>query len=401
MAIYIYKAKPEPDKILQGEIEAESEQEAVNKLTAMGYFPVSIHAQNLVSGENSFHLRKVSNKEIVSFTSQLSSLIGSGINILNSLNIVSGQLANKYFKAVLSDVAFKIKEGKSLSESLQTYPYLFNPLYTSMVHSGEASGKIDEALNRLSSFLEKEEEFKNSIRQASSYPAFIFAVSCLTVIVLLGFVIPRLVSMFEDMGQVLPLPTKILISISSSLRNYWWLILAIVISAGFVLRRFYNNPASRLKLDEFKLKIPVWGNIVLKTEISRFMRTLSLLITGGMTIGVALDIAVATLDNELLKKEAHKFKEEINKGLKLSDAFKSSKFFPEFTINIISIGEETGALGKSFLRIANDYDKEVDDSLRTLTRMLEPVIILVMGLVVGFIVLSMLLPIFQINLIAR
>jgi type II secretory pathway component PulF len=368
----------------------------------MGYFPVSIQAESAsLDSQNIWRFRKVSNKDIAFFTRQLSSLIESGVNILKSLNIISNQTSNKYLKKVLNDVNDKIKDGKSLSDSLAMHPYLFFNLYTSMVHSGEAGGTLEQTLKRLADFLEKEEEFKNSIRAALVYPAFVLVVSTLTVVVLLGFVIPRLVSMFEDMGQILPLPTKILINMSGFLRGYWWLILAVIAISIFLFRRFHRSPEGRVLWDGFKLKLAIWGELNLKTEISRLTRTLSLLLSSGITIISSLDISASIVENQILKSELQKFKDQIAGGLSFSKCLTESKLFPAFVTDIVKIGEETGTLEKSLLRIAEDYDRDVDRSLKALTRLLEPVIILVMGLIVGFIVLSMLLPIFQMNLIVK
>lgn len=402
MSRFIYTAKFNPQKTIQGDIEAESEQDAINKLNKMGYFPISVKAKELfLEKQGIWRFWKVPNKDIVIFTRQLSSLIESGVNILDSFNIVSNQTPNKYLKAVLNDVASKIKDGKSLSESLSTHPYLFSNLYTSMIHSGEVGGNIEQALKRLADFLEKEEEFKNSIRTALTYPFFVFSVSALTVIILLGFVIPRLVSMFEDMGQVLPLPTKILINVSGFLRGYWWLILAFIFVSIPLLKRLYYKPQGKALLDKFRLKLPILGIIVLKTEVGRLMRTLSLLLSSGIPIVYSLDISISVLENQILKLEVQKFKERIADGLSFSECLSGSKLFPVFVTNIVMVGEETGALEMSLMRIADGYEKEVDRSLKALTRILEPAIILIMGLIVGFIVLSMLLPIFQINLIVR
>ncbi len=402
MPRYTYTAKSEPTKTVEGEIEAESHQDAINKLNKMGYFPISVQIEELaLHKQGALSFRKITPKDIVIFTRQLSTLIESGVNILNGLYIVTKQAPNKYLRAVLNDVAARIKDGKSLSESLNMHPDFFSGLYTSMIHSGEAGGNIEYALKRLADFLEKDEEFKNSLRAALTYPAFILSVSVLTVIVLLGFVIPRLVSMFEDMGQILPLPTKILINVSAFLRGYWWLILAVIFVLIFLLRRIYRNPRGKIAIDRLKLKLPVTGEIVLKSEISRLTRTLSLLLSSGMPIVYSLDIAISVLKNELLKEDVEKFKDQIAGGSSFSKCLSASKLFPVFVTNIVTVGEETGTLDKSLLRIADEYERETDRTLKSLTRLLEPVIILVMGLIVGFIVLSMLLPIFQINLIVR
>lgn len=402
MPRYNYTAKSDPTKTVEGEIEAESHQDAINKLNKMGYFPISVQIEDLTPDkQGAFALRRITHKDILMFTRQLSTLVESGVNILTGLSIVTKQTPNKYLRAILNDVSARIKDGKSLSESLSGHPDFFSGLYTSMIHSGEAGGNIEYALKRLADFLEKDEEFKNSIRAALTYPAFILSVSVLTVIVLLGFVIPRLVGMFEDMGQVLPLPTKILINLSAFLRTYWWFILAVIFVFIFLLRRIYHNPRGKVAIDGLKLKLPLTGEIVLKSEISRLTRTLSLLISSGMPIVYSLDIEMSVLNNEIIKAEVNKFKDRIAGGDSFSKCLSNSSLFPVFVTNIVNVGEETGTLEKSLLRIADEYERETDRTLKSLTRLLEPVIILVMGLIVGFIVLSMLLPIFKINLIAR
>jgi len=267
--------------------------------------------------------------------------------------------------------------------------------------TGEASGHLNTTLKELTDFLDEEEEFKNSLRAGLTYPAIVFAASALTVIGLLVFVVPRLIPMFEDMGQALPLPTQILINISNSLRSQWWMITAALLILVFTLRRIYKTPKGRMAWHRLKLKLFILGNIILKTEISRLSRTLSLLLSSGLSITPALDISASIIENEVLKTEVEKFKGEISGGKSLSSSFKSSKLFPELVINIIAIGEETGSLDKSLMGVACDYEGEVSRALKEITRLLEPVVILVMGLIVGFIVLSMLLPIFQINLIMR
>ncbi|KPK98750.1 MAG: hypothetical protein AMJ95_02575 [Omnitrophica WOR_2 bacterium SM23_72] len=402
MPRYAYTAKIEPQKVIQGFMEAASEQDVLEKLSGMGYFPVSIQPEDSYLYRKTFlSFRKISNRDIVLLSRDLTSLIESGVNILNSLHIVSTQTPNKYLKTVLSDMIDKIKDGKSLSESLNTHPELFSPLYISMIHSGEVGGNLDQTFKRLADYVEKEEELKNSVRAALTYPAFVFSIGTLTVIVLLTFVIPRLVTMFEDMGQALPLPTRILVGLSGLLSSYGWLILAFLFLAVFTFKRISRKPQAKATLDKIKLKLAVWGPIVLKSQIGRLVRTLSLLLASGTPVVYALDTATTTLDNQVLKAELQKFKERIREGESFSRCLTDSKLFPVFVTNIVTVGEESGNLEQALLRIADDYEREVDRSLKVMTRLLEPVIILAMGLIVGFIVLSMLLPIFQINLIVR
>jgi type II secretory pathway component PulF len=400
MPKFNYSVKSQPGQVITGDIEAQTQQEAVNKLIQMGYFPLSVRPQDVSFENKKFYAKKISKRQIAIFTRQLANLSESGVTIVNALAVIVAQSSNKYLKAVLSDAARKIKDGKSLSESLADYPQVFPQIYTSIIYSGEASGNLGEVIRRLAEFLENEDEFRSNLIASLTYPFFIVLVGSLTLLVLMGFVVPRLVKMFEDMGQVLPLPTTILIKISLFIQNYWWLIGALIFIFIFLLKRTQNSPQGKVTWDAFKLRLPFFGQIILKTEISRLMRTLSLLISSGIAIVSSLGAVLPVINNSILKAEIQKFKEQITEGLSFSQCLQNSKLFPLFVTNIVAVGEEGGKLEKSLLSIAEQYEKEVDRSLKGFVRMLEPAIILTIGLIVGFIVLSMLLPIFQINLIA-
>lgn len=402
MPRYTYTAKPNPHKTIKATLEALSEQDALAKLGAMGYFPVSIELENpLLNQRQRWGFRKVSAKELALFTRQLATLLESGVNIINCFSILSAQIPNAYFKSILDDISLKIKDGASLSQGFSNHPELFSGLYISMVHAGEAGGQIETTLKRLADFLEKEVEFRNSVSSALLYPFFIVAVSVATIVILLAFVIPRLVGMFKDMGQVLPVPTQILIATSEFLRSYWWFLAALFLAAVFFKRRLAKSTQGRMAIDKLKLSFPVLGDITVKTQISRLMRTLSLLLGSGVPVVQALDVASSVLTNLLLQVEILGFKSRLSEGESLSQCVRGSRLFSDFVTSIVTTGEESGTLEKSLGRLADDYEKEVDRTLKNLTRLLEPVIILIMGLLVGFIVLSMLLPIFQLNVIVK
>jgi type II secretory pathway component PulF len=402
MVKYSYLAKTSPETVVQGQVEAESVQDAVSKLDKMGYFPLSVENREAVlDKQNITYFWKSPKKELPLFTRQLASQVEFGVNILKSFTIIQSQVSDKYLKAIINDLITKIKDGKSLSESLSLHPEFFSGFYISLVHSGEVGGNIEVALKRLADYLEKEEEFKNSIRGALVYPSFILVVSVVTVIILLGFVIPRQITMFADMGQMLPLPTKILISSSDFLRSFGWMILVAVFVFIFLLRRFYLTVQGKISIDNLKLKTFLLGQVILKTEISRLARTLSLLLSSGVPITQSLEISKAVLDNEILKLEIKKLKDGVAGGLSLSKCLQGSKLFPQFVTSMVATAEESGSIDRSLLRVADEYEKEVDRTLKLLIRLLEPCIILVMGCIVGFIVISMLLPIFEINLIVR
>ncbi|MBF0485089.1 MAG: type II secretion system F family protein [Candidatus Omnitrophica bacterium] len=402
MTQFSYTAKTGPFETVQGFVDAESQEEAIQSLVRAGCFPVSINAIGILTQDQaSVRLGKISKADIALFTNQLAGLIGSGVVILEGLQILSKQTPNKHLKAVINDLINKVRDGQSLAKSFATYPRLFSSLYVAMLHSGEMSGKLEATLKRLAEFLEKDREFTSSVRSSLIYPFFIFAVGSLTVFLLLTFVIPRLVTMFKDMGQALPLPTQILVNASIFWQKFWPLVIVLTALAVFSFNRWRTTPAGKPAWDTFRLRIPLFGEIILKTEISRLMQTLSLLIAAGMEIIQSLDIASSVLDNEMLKKELSGFREKIRMGASLSSCLIDSGIFPGLVTSVIAVGEETGTMEVAFKRIADEYEKDVERTLKTLTQLLEPMIILVMGLIVGFIVLAMLLPIFQINMIMK
>ncbi|MFH0856105.1 MAG: type II secretion system F family protein [Candidatus Omnitrophota bacterium] len=402
MAKFIYTAKSRPSQVIRGEIDAETEKEAIERLARQGRYPVSIQPISLISQRKSFlGFKKISSAEITLFTRQLSELNESGVNLVKSLSIVARQAPNKHLKNIINDVSAGIKEGRSLSESLRVNPDVFSGFYTAMARSGEVGGTLGPTLKRLSDFLENEEELRSSVRSALIYPSFVLSVGVMTIIVLLAFVIPRLVSMFRDMGETLPLPTRILIGVSGFLNSYWLAIFLAIIAFLIIFQKTVKTPSGKLSWDASKLKIPVWGQIILKSELGRWLRTLSMLVSSGIPILSSLDVSKSVVENEVLKIEIERLIKQLRGGASLSSAMKYSKFFPDFIINIVGVGEDAGSMDKALLKIADDYEKSVAQKLKTLTRMLEPVIILMMGLIVGFIVLSMLLPIFQINFMAQ
>lgn len=403
MPNFFYRAKTSPHKIIEGSIEAESQMQAVNKLIRQGYFPISVEEveENLSCRQRTFFFKKVSAKDLHIFTHQLYSLVGSGLTLLSALNTIISQTQNRYLKSVLLDVISKIKDGRSFFEALSNWPDVFSRLFVAMIKSAEVGGNLEEVLKRLEDYSSKEQELRANIREALAYPFFIAIISILTVLILLGFVIPRLMIMFEEMEEVLPLPTRILITTSGFLKNYGWLILVIIFVIIFIFMRRLKSPESRFVLDRFKLKFPLLGGIIQKIEISRFSRTLSTLLFSGVPIVPALEITQGVVNNAVLREEIKGFQDKIKEGANFSSVIKSSPYFPVFMTNIISVGEEAGALEGSFLRVADEYTQETESTLKTLTKLLEPTMILIMGLIVGFIVISMLLPIFQINLIVR
>jgi type II secretory pathway component PulF len=402
MPRYIYSAKSQPHSTSRGIIEAKSEADAINRLAKMNLFPLSLEPEYASQPTYAFLRRqRITAKDFALFTRELSTLIDAGVTIMNALTTINDQTHNAQLRIVLKDIIERIEDGQTLSESLSSHRQIFSPLYCAIIQTGEATGNLNDVLKRLADFMDKEEELKSSLRASLTYPFFILGVGVVTVIILLTFVIPRLAAMFDDMGQILPLPTQILINSSHMLRSYWWLIASILAVLFFTINRVRKNDRGRLLWDQAKLKTTIFGEIILKSEISRLTYTLSLLLSSGIPVTTSLEITASVINNLVIKNALDACKEKITEGNSLFTAIKDSRVFPEFVASIIGIGEESGSLDKSLLRIAQTYEMDVERTIKTLTRLLEPIIILSLGVVVGFIVLAMLLPIFQINIIVK
>jgi type II secretory pathway component PulF len=403
MPTFVYKAKLDPTQLQEGVVEAENAEQAVRKINELGLYPVSV---NLKSEQKKISLfkrlsqrRKISRSDIVNFTRQLSSLLSSGLNILPSLNVLKNQAVSPIFISLLDDVSNNVKSGASFSESLSRYENVFSPLYINVVRSGELSGRLTSALDTLADFLDRLEDLRQRIISALVYPALVLSVGIVTVAILLIFVIPRISTMYQDMGQVLPLPTQIIVGISYLIVHYFWLICALIIFAIFLTMRTFKTKEGRDFIDKMKLSIPFLKTFVLKQHMVQFSRTLALLLSSGVPIVAALELVSETLPSHLIRQEVETMARAIREGESLSDTVKNAKYFPSFVANIISVAEESGTLDTSLTRIANSFERDVENIIKKFNASLEPVLILLIGIVVGFIVISMLLPIFQINLI--
>jgi len=409
MPIFVYQAKKGPQEIIDGIVEAATKEAAVNKIEQMGYVPIRL---SLKEGHSVGNARKplenkgpalnfferVSAGDLNVFTDQLATLVKSKVPLFEAINILSSQTESQKLKQIIIAISGQLKDGMTLSEALSKYPRVFPLLYVNMVHSGESGGVLDETLNRLAKFREEQEEVRANISSALAYPIFITIVSLITIIILLTFGIPRLASMFTENNQSLPLPTKILISISSGIRSYWYLGVIFIGAAIFALRQKQLIEKRKAAFDKFILKLPLIGNFSKKAMLAEFTRTFALLLANGVPVLDALHITVPTINNEIFRKELENVHSDIIVGTPLSQSMKKSSWFPPFLINMIAVGERGGNLQEVLLEVAVFYEREVRKINKIMTSLLEPAIILVMGLIVGFIVIAMLLPIFEINM---
>lgn len=406
MPRFVYSAKDSNKRMVQGSLIAESEGEAIEKLGQMGCFPVSIRIEEPIPSRRETAPRyrfftRVRRRDTCLFMRQLSDLLEAGLTLFGALQIIRDQTENPRLREIVAGLGSHIREGTSFSEALAHHPKVFPPLFVSMVRSGEVGGLLPRVLARLADFGEEEEELAVKVRSALAYPALIFFVGIGTIFILLTFVIPKLVSLFEEVGQALPLPTRILIGVSQVLASAWWLLLAIVTLGIFLIGQVAHSQQGRFVLDRIKLNLPVWGPLIRKVETARFARSLGMLLKHGVAILQAVEVVTQTMVNEGLRRGVERIHEQLEGGTSLSQAMRDSQVFPPFVINMVAVGEESGALDRSLLKIAEAYERQADRAMKLMASLIEPVMILAMGLIVGFIVISMLLPIFQIDLLAR
>ncbi len=401
MARFIYKVKRGPQEILEGFVEAESESSAINQLLNLGYFPIQVRKEAPKETGASFFIQRIKKGEIANLTRQLAELLESGLTLHRALIIVGEQIQNPKLRLIIKDIADRIKEGAIFSDALKNYPEVFSRLYVNIVRSGEVGSMLGNVLSNVADFLEKEEETKDKIKSAIIYPIIMASVGVLTVFVLLTFVVPRLVLMFKEMGEVLPLPTRILIGTSDFIRHNILLITALIVFVVIFINRATKNIEVKNFFDTLKIKLPIFGPIIRDTELSRFARTLSTLLGNGVPILYSIEVTTDIIENLAIKREFNKIQQSVKEGSSFTAGMKKSLYFPPFIVHIVAVGEEGGFLEKSLLKVATNYQQKTERSIKILTTLLEPILILSMGLVVGFIVISMLLPIFQISLVAH
>jgi type II secretory pathway component PulF len=420
MATYIYKAKKSPTEIISGQIEADSQDRAVDKLTEAGLVPISVEpklasgpAENVqeVSSQNKSTLNpysklsvpiRIKAQDIDIFTRQLASLIKAGVPMLRALTLISGQTENKALKQVAGSLEKQVRDGKMLSGAIGGYPGIFNSLYLNMVKAGEKIGAVDEILYNLAEYRQKEQEIRQKIAAALAYPLLMIVVGIATIFIMLTFFLPKFVGLYESLKEALPLSTRVLIGVSGfmSANWYWFLIGLVFIFAVF--GRAKEGSKKKFWFDLLKLRLPFLNKFIKHAEVAKFTRTLSLLLKNGISVCEALELATEVLDNDALKKRLVQTRLEIiNQGCTLSQSLKNVEVFPVFAVNMISVGEEGGKLVSSLKDISDLYEREVEQAVKIATTLLEPILILIVGGIVGFIVFAMLMPIFNIGMVVR
>lgn len=402
--MFEYKARDRSGRVHGGEMEANSSAAVAKSLRDRGLMPLKVDEVRTSALQKEIKLpgfgRRIKQKEMAIFSRQLATMVNSGLTLIRALMILEQQAENPALRDVINQVRSKVEQGVSLSAALEEHPQAFDKLYVSMVRAGEVGGALDETLNRLADTLEAATRLRSQIKSAMAYPVVVLNLIVLIVTAMLVFVVPIFERMYTELGGELPLPTQTLINISGMIKTFWWVVALGLIGGVTAFRRWKATEAGRQRWDAFKLRLPIFGKLVQKIAISRFSRTLSVLSRTGVPVLQALDIVAQTAGNAVVASAVHDVQGSVKRGESLAEPLERHEVFPPMVTQMMAVGEETGALDAMLAKVADFYDREVDDSVNALTSLIEPLMIVVMGVVVGGILISLYLPMFNVaNLI--
>lgn len=396
MPTFRYVAMDTSGKSRSGKVEAESEAAALGRLQSMNMHVMQV-AESRESTKKPSRFGKVKLQSLVIFSRQFATMIDAGVRVVKCLDVLEGQTKDIYLKPVLNQVKRDVTAGLSLTEAMAKHPRVFSKLYVNMIRAAEAGGILDHVLDRLATFLEKEQELRMKIKSAMMYPVVIMVFSIIIVTGLMIFVLPKFLDIFKQMGVELPATTRALFAISGFMTHNWWLgIVAPIVIVSF-LKWYGNRPSGRHKIDGLKLKIPVIGELVQKMSVSRFSRTFATLIAAGVPMLRSLEIVSETSGNAVIARAIDTARNNVREGKKISEPLRQSGLFPDLVTQMIDVGEETGRLSEMLTKVADFYDNEVENAVKALTSLIEPMMIVFMGVMVGFIAISVITPIFSLQ----
>ena len=396
MPEYVWKGVNRKGKKKKGEMEAESENIVRLTLRRQGIEPSKIKPKPKDIFENIKFLQpRVTDKDIVVMTRQFATMIDAGLPLVQCLEILYGQQDNRTFKKILKAIKEDVEEGSTFADALKKHPEVFDDLFVNLVAAGEIGGILDIILNRLAAYIEKAEKLKKKVKGAMTYPIVVLVIAVLVVAVILIFVIPVFQTMFADFGKALPVPTQIVVAASNFVKGYILYMIVGVVVLVFAFRRFYRTERGRSLVDNLVLKAPVFGMLIRKVAVAKFTRTLGTMISSGVPILDSLDIVAATAGNKTIESAIRETRQSISEGRTIAEPLADSEVFPSMVVQMISVGEATGALDTMLGKIADFYDDEVDAAVEALTAMLEPFMMVFLGGTIGALVISMYLPIFQ------
>ncbi len=396
MPLYYYKSMNDTGEILEGTENADSQEEIIQLLREKDFYPINIKK---LRGKHLFNIDmfgRIKTKDIAVFCRQFHSMLASGVSIVNSLDILRQEEENKRFKKIISGLYENVQKGNTFSEALKKYPWVFPQLLIYMVVAGETSGSLDVVMSRLAVHYEKQYKIANKIITALVYPITVMIVAFAVVVFMLTVVMPTFLSMFEESGLALPGPTVVIMSISNSLQTRWYVYIAIMVGLSYLVYLFRKSPRGRYMIDQLKLRLPLFRKLNKKIIAARFSRTLSTMLTSGVPLIQSLENVASAIGNSVVEKDLLSISEEITKGVPISVPIRKLGLFPPLLNSMIKIGEESGTLDVLLDKTADYYDGEVETEAQRMLTYLEPIMIIFMGLVIGYVVISMVLPLFDV-----
>ncbi len=400
MPMFQYKAKTRAGELVNGSLAAGDRRAALAELTKLGFFPLAVdsaEADQLAQDKAKSFRNRVKSRDVLMFTQQLSSLLKSGMSLSQALGTLERRSQKRALGAILSELRNGIVQGESLSDSLAKHPRTFSRFFVNLIKAGEASGSLDDVLLRLGKHQEQMAELREKVVGALIYPLIIVAVGICTIVFFMLVMVPKFSAMFKEMGTTMPLPTRILIGISDKFVSYWWIGVLLVVAGVTVYRIRARSPEGKLAIDVLKLRLPVFGNIVMANALAQFARTLATLLENGVPVLTALQIVEDTMTNRVIANEIREARTRVTDGTSISQPLSKGKVFPPLLIDMLAVGEESGAVVPALKNIAEAYEQELSRMLKIFTTLLEPVIIIIMAVVVGGIVMSILMAVFSIT----
>ncbi len=396
MPVYVWAGKNKKGETQKGEMEAASAEAVRANLAKMKINPTKVKTKPKDIFENvKFMQPKVKQQDVILFCRQFSTMIDAGLPIIQCLDILHSQQENPTFKKNLKEIKESVESGQTLAEALKKFPDSFDDLFINMIAAGEAGGILDIILQRLSAYMEKTAKLKAQVKGAMTYPAITMAVAVIVVAVIMIFVIPVFEKMFADFGGSLPAPTQIVVNLSQFARESWYIIGGIAVLFGVAFKKVYQTEKGRAVIDNYSLKLPIFGPLIRRVAVAKFTRTMGTMLSSGVSILEALEIVAKTAGNKTIETAVFRVRSAISEGRTMSDPLLESGVFPPMVCQMIAVGESTGALDAMLGKIADFYDEEVDQAVENLTSAIEPVMMVFMGVVIGGLVVSMYLPIFK------
>lgn len=399
MRLY-YRAVTQDGKTIRGLIDAKDVEEAAEYLRKHQFIPIKIIPESK-TGLRRFlpFLKTVKSSDVVFFTRQLASMITSGLTLVQALNVLKNQTQNDALEEIIDGIISDIEDGAMLSKALEKYPYMFSPIYIALIKTAESSGLLDKVLTRLADNLEKREKLIRSIRGALLYPIIVVVMMVAVMAVMMIFVIPQLTALYGDLNLKLPLATVFIIGVSDFFIDYWYIVLILGIIIFYYSRKWYHEPQGRKTVDTYLLKIPIFGNLFRDSMMAEFSRTLSLMITSGSLVVDSLMKSADVVGNVLYSDAIKLVARRVEKGISMGDAMEASSLFPPIIVEMVRIGEQTGKLDNSLMKVSEYFEREVEEKVKVMSTLMEPVIMVLLAIGVGFLIISIITPIY--NLISN